>query len=255
MKKKKIFCKVARLSALLFCILTILFSISINCFAEEYKNYFTFSKNMEINHSSGDTHIYTDNVGRLHLSGDLTKRRIFVFEEKITLSPGTYYLGYEILYTNSSIFQMDGFFRVEFARSEMVYWENTASTFKRVNITEDTQFSFKLELFGCENVSDIVFDLYAVPVEMYIPNDNTLNYSGDTMQEIYNQGVSAGQTDAYTTTKSMRTLIMSIFDAPMQVISNIFNFEVFGVNISSIIFFLISLLIVFFIFKVVKYIF
>lgn len=76
-------------------------------------------------------------------------------------------------------------------------------------------------------------------------------HSGD-----YNKGFAAGQTDALNSTSSLKDMIFSIFSAPSDLINGILDFDLFGINVASLVKTLITLsvtaLIVVFLIKLMR---
>lgn len=72
----------------------------------------------------------------------------------------------------------------------------------------------------------------------------------------YKNGFSAGQTDAMNSTSSLKDLIFGIFSAPGELINGILDFNLFGINLASLVKTLITLtvvaLITVFLFKLMK---
>ena len=64
----------------------------------------------------------------------------------------------------------------------------------------------------------------------------------------YNDGYRDGSEEDFTT-NGFKTLIGSIFNYPIDFIRGVFNFEFFGINISSLIMFVLSIGIVIFVIK------
>ena len=69
----------------------------------------------------------------------------------------------------------------------------------------------------------------------------------------YNDGESAGYTDGYNASmngkSSFKDLMFAIFDAPFNVLSSAFNFEIFGINLSYFLITIVSLLLVAFVIR------
>ena len=72
----------------------------------------------------------------------------------------------------------------------------------------------------------------------------------------YNKGVSVGRTDALNSTNTLKDMVFAIFDAPVNLINGILDFNLLGINVASLVKTLITLaitaLLVFFILKLVK---
>lgn len=72
----------------------------------------------------------------------------------------------------------------------------------------------------------------------------------------YKNGFSAGQTDAMNSTSSLKDMIFSIFSAPADLINGILDFDLFGINLASLVKTLITLavtaLIVVFLIKLMR---
>lgn len=60
----------------------------------------------------------------------------------------------------------------------------------------------------------------------------------------YGDGYRQGETDGLNTAETGKNLILTIFSVPTYVLSNVFNFEIFGINLYSLICFLLTISIV-----------
>ena len=60
----------------------------------------------------------------------------------------------------------------------------------------------------------------------------------------YADGHAQGETDGLNTAEAGKNLILTIFSVPTYVLSNVFNFEIFGINLYSLICFLLTISIV-----------
>lgn len=65
----------------------------------------------------------------------------------------------------------------------------------------------------------------------------------------YGKGYNLGQTYALEDTDNVTNGIIEVIESPIEFLKTIFNFEIFGINISSVIFFVISILIVAFVIR------
>lgn len=80
------------------------------------------------------------------------------------------------------------------------------------------------------------------------------NYSDDISNAYnngYNNGLSIGYSNALTDTDSFQKCIYTIFDAPFQFLRNVFSFDLFGINIYSIVITIISIALTAFVVKLV----
>lgn len=68
----------------------------------------------------------------------------------------------------------------------------------------------------------------------------------------YNDGLRDGRTQAMNDIDTGKNLFFGILDAPFQLIKNIFNFEILGINISAVIFFILSVLLIAFVIRKLK---
>lgn len=68
----------------------------------------------------------------------------------------------------------------------------------------------------------------------------------------YNDGLRDGRTQAMNDIDTGKNLFFGILDAPFQLIKNIFNFEILGINISAVIFFILSVLLIAFVIRKIK---
>ena len=72
----------------------------------------------------------------------------------------------------------------------------------------------------------------------------------------YRDGFEAGQTDAFNSTNTFKDIVVAIYDAPGRLIDSMLGFDLFGINLASLVKTLLTLsvtaVIVFFIFKMVK---
>lgn len=97
--------------------------------------------------------------------------------------------------------------------------------------------------------------------KIVIPNASEVYQSGYTAGEAahaddYKNGFAAGQTDAMNSTSSLKDMIFSIFSAPADLINGILDFDLFGINLASLVKTLITLavtaLIVVFLIKLMR---
>lgn len=97
--------------------------------------------------------------------------------------------------------------------------------------------------------------------KIVVPDASEAYQSGYTAGEAahaddYKNGFAAGQTDAMNGTHSLKDLIFSIFSAPADLINGILDFDLFGINVASLVKTLITLavtaLIVVFLIKLMR---
>ena len=97
--------------------------------------------------------------------------------------------------------------------------------------------------------------------KIVVPNASEVYQSGYTAGEAahaddYKNGFADGQTDAMNSTSSLKDLIFSIFSAPADLINGILDFDLFGINLASLVKTLITLavtaLIVVFLIKLMR---
>ena len=97
--------------------------------------------------------------------------------------------------------------------------------------------------------------------KIVVPNASEVYQSGYTAGEAahaddYKNGFAAGQTDAMNSTSSLKDMIFSIFSAPADLINGILDFNLFGINLASLVKTLITLavtaLIVVFLIKLMR---
>lgn len=97
--------------------------------------------------------------------------------------------------------------------------------------------------------------------KIVVPNASEVYQSGYTAGEAahaddYKNGFAAGQTDAMNSTSSLKDMIFSIFSAPADLINGILDFDLFGINLASLVKTLITLavtaLIVVFLIKLMR---
>ena len=68
----------------------------------------------------------------------------------------------------------------------------------------------------------------------------------------YNDGLRDGRSRAQNDINTGKDLFFGILDAPFTLIRNIFNFEILGINISAVIFFILSVLLIGFVIRKIK---
>lgn len=77
-------------------------------------------------------------------------------------------------------------------------------------------------------------------------------YGAQRYEDGYRYGVTVGRSQVENNVETGKNLFLSILDAPFTLIRNIFNFEILGINISAVIFFIISVLLIGFVIKKIK---
>ena len=65
----------------------------------------------------------------------------------------------------------------------------------------------------------------------------------------YSEGYNTGFNDSENGKSTFKSLMFSIMDAPFNVLSNAFDFEIFGINLSSFLISIVSLLLIFFVIR------
>ncbi len=76
-----------------------------------------------------------------------------------------------------------------------------------------------------------------------------IDYGSDRFNQGYSDGYNMGESDTVNGQSTFKNLIFSIIDAPFNVLSNAFNFEIFGINMSYFLIAIVSLLLVFFVIR------
>lgn len=77
-------------------------------------------------------------------------------------------------------------------------------------------------------------------------------YGAQRYEDGYRYGVTVGRSQVENNVETGKNLFLSILDAPFTLIRNIFNFEILGINVSSVIFFILSVLLIGFAIRKIK---
>lgn len=84
----------------------------------------------------------------------------------------------------------------------------------------------------------------------FVLTDVILPYGTDlSWKYAYRQGSSVGYSQALNDTDTVVNGVIDVIESPVDLLKTVFNFEIFGINISSVIFFVISVVIVAFVIK------
>ena len=176
--------------------------------------------------------------------------------------------------SNYNIWYLYGLVRFNFLCYDNTFISQTSSITANPLVLDLTNNSYN-NLNENSYISDIVFSRYSPNVALPYgrigtPMDSNYYNDGynDGLNEGYDNGFDSGFTDGknegYTmgyndgyrdgstedfTTNGFKTLIGSIFNYPINFIRGVFNFEFMGINISSIVFFVLSIGIVIFVVK------
>lgn len=92
------------------------------------------------------------------------------------------------------------------------------------------------------------YDSLTILAQIFEPNE-FLEYGYNRYQYGYHNGYDIGYTGAITDTDTVVNGVIDVIESPVEFLKSVFNFEIFGINISSVIFFILSVIIVAFVIK------
>lgn len=136
-------------------------------------------------------------------------------------------------------------FVTNFSYTDVEHFYNDLNFGVDEHVVKDKFITSGVRKDGYSYIAVLIDGKLMICTDVYIA-DGSL---GALLNDYYNDGLQDGKDEVINTTDVITNGIIDVIESPIEFLKTVFNFEIFGINIASVIFFVISVVIVAFVIK------